>query len=155
MRCSTKPIQNATPKNSYGVKPEKRLVAKNIQMMGRMVATASPTEKARIIHSRCTATPRCRICQNALHSANRKNGESLPSWKKRDAGEHSCTKGPRGLAGHRLASAAALRYTRPASRKRKPNCSAHRDSPDPDGLLAGGAAELLRLHRLLPAHFLD
>src|SRR6266480_2553937 len=73
MRCSTKPIQNPVPKNSYGVKPEKRLVAKNIAMMGRMVATASPTEKARIIHSRCSATSRCRICQNALHSANRKN----------------------------------------------------------------------------------
>jgi hypothetical protein len=27
MRCSTKPIQNAVPKNSYGVKPEKGLVA--------------------------------------------------------------------------------------------------------------------------------
>src|SRR5882762_1487757 len=80
---------------------------------------------------------------------------TLPFWKKRDAGGHSYTKGPRGLAGHTLASAAALRHTRAASRKRKPNCTAHRGRPDPDGLLAGGAAALLRLHRLLPTHFPD
>src|ERR1700687_683230 len=73
IRCKTKPIQKAMPKNSWGVRPENRLVAKNIPMMWRMVATAIPMEKARIIHSRCRVTSRRRIYQNALHSAKRKN----------------------------------------------------------------------------------
>src|ERR1700730_3967112 len=55
MRCSTKPLQNATAKNSCGAKREKRLVAKNTLTTGRMVATARPTEKARIIQSLCSA----------------------------------------------------------------------------------------------------
>src|SRR5256885_11814375 len=63
--------------------------------------------------------------------------------------------GPRGLVGHTFPSAPALRHTRPVSRKRKPDCSARRDSLDPDELLAGGAAVLLRPHRFLPAHSLD
>ena len=51
----------------------KRLVAKKMPTMGRMVATAEPTEKARIIHWRCSAISRRRMCQKALQSAKRKN----------------------------------------------------------------------------------
>src|SRR5215471_2336670 len=54
--CSRKPIQNATPKNCRGASPESRLVAKNSPTIGRIVTTAIPVEKARIIHRRCRGT---------------------------------------------------------------------------------------------------
>src|SRR5258707_719657 len=72
MRWRVKPIQKAVPKNSRGVRWERRQVAKKMPTMGRMVATARPVEKVRIIHWRWKAISRRRMCQKALQSAKRK-----------------------------------------------------------------------------------
>src|SRR5258708_33095374 len=48
MACRVKPSQKAVPKKTWGESREK---AKKSAMMGLIVATSSPTAKARIIHS--------------------------------------------------------------------------------------------------------
>jgi hypothetical protein len=56
---------------------------------------------------------------------------ALLVYKRSDIPTPKGPRSPRGLVGHTLPSAAALAalpHPRPASRKRKPNCSAHRDS---------------------------
>ena len=60
------------PKNAAGVRPVKRPVAKHRPLMGRLVATANPMAKARIIHSRCRLIARRTRCQDALLRANTK-----------------------------------------------------------------------------------
>ncbi len=66
-----KPIQNATPKNCLGSRCVRRLVAKNMPITGRVVATPRRIAIARNIHRRFRSISPRRPCRYAKNNENR------------------------------------------------------------------------------------